>query len=293
MLPHEAKIELLAASQYGLKTTTFEKECVDFHWHFHPEVELVWIESGEGLLHAGRALVPYQAGQLVLVGANLPHAYGSAPSQRKGAKWTTLHFRPSVWGNEFWRLPENNRIFDLLERAGCGYLYSNKTAAQAAEFLVHIQTPKPGDMPLARLLNLLDLLARDESGRKLNPQSVSGGKVELQDTRLQLGLRKLEQTSHEPGLTQAEAAQWIKMSPPAFCRYFKRLTGRKFQHHLNELRISRACASLLGTEKSITEIAYDSGFNNLSNFNRRFKEFTQHTPRSYRQTQGGLISSKT
>ncbi|MDQ8194771.1 helix-turn-helix transcriptional regulator [Coraliomargarita sp. SDUM461004] len=289
MAPHQAQIELLSASQHGVKATAFEKKCVDFHWHFHPEVELVWIESGEGLLHAGQTLIPYEAGQLVLIGSNLPHAYGSAPTQRTGARWTVLHFRPSLWGAEFWKLPENSRILALLERAGRGYLYSNQVATEAAKYLAHIQNPTPGDMPLARLLNLLDLLARDNSGHQLNPQSISGGNIEIQDTRLQFVLSKLEQTSHEPGLTQAEAAQWLNMTPPAFCRYFKRLTGRKFQHHLNQLRISRACANLLSTEKSITEVAYESGFNNLSNFNRRFREFTNHTPRSYRRTKGGLI----
>jgi AraC-like DNA-binding protein len=249
---------------------------------------LVWIERGEGVLHAGGALIPYQPMQLILLGANLPHAYGSDESQRNGAKWTVLHFRPSLWGDAFWQLPENNRIQQLLTNATCGYVYTGKVAKSCANLLQRIKRRSPGDMPLARLLDLLDQLSRGKTGYKLNAQPISGDKVEIQDTRLQLVLSKLEENSHESGLTQAEVAQWINMSPQAFCRYFQRLTGRKFQQHLNELRIASVCAKLLSTEKSVTEIAYATGFNNLSNFNRRFRDFTGQTPRTYRKTKGGL-----
>ncbi len=288
ILSNEPKIELLPSSQHGVKATTFQKQCVDFHWHFHPEVELTWVDQGEGILHAGQSIYPYGPKQLILVGANLPHAYGSDPSQRNGAKWVALHFRPSLWGDAFWQLPENNRIQELLVQATCGYIYRGPTAEACAELMKRIEARSPGDMPLARLMDLLELLARDKNGHRLNPRPANSSKERTLDPRLTQILGKLESMCTQAELTQAEVAQWINMSPQTFCRYFQRLTGRRFQHHLNELRIARACTSLLSTEKSIAEIAYESGFNNLSNFNRRFREFTSHTPRTYRKTKGGL-----
>ncbi|MDQ8194796.1 AraC family transcriptional regulator [Coraliomargarita sp. SDUM461004] len=288
----EPQIELLAASKHGVKVSTFEKERIDSHWHYHHEVELVWIERGEGILHAGDGVFPYKSNQLILLGANMPHAFGSNKNQQHGAKWTVLHFRPSSWGDHFWQLPENNRIQQLLTEAVCGYAYTGETSNSCAGLLQRIEHRKSGDMPLARLLDLLEMLARDKNGHKINAQPASHvNDVKLSDARLRLVLKKLEEVSHEPQITQAEVAQWINMSPQSFCRYFQQLTGRKFQHHLNELRISNACANLLSTEKSVAEIAYASGFNNLSNFNRRFRDLTGQTPRNYRKTLGGLGSN--
>lgn len=288
MLQRTPQVELLDTSQHGVRVSAFSKDCVDSHWHFHPEVELVWLESGQGVLHAGQALWPYSAGQLILLGGNLPHAYGSAASQRNGAKWLVLHFRPSLWGEDFWNLPENSRIRDLLSRAGCGCVYSGEIARQCAAMLLRMGKGGAAGMPLARLLDLLEVLSHAKASHQLNPQPVSVGKEAPMDSRLRQVLDRLEQVLHDPELTQAEVAGWVKMSPQAFCRYFKQQSGRRFQHHLNELRIARACANLLGSEQSVAQIAYEAGFNNLSNFNRRFREFTGFTPRLYRQTKGGL-----
>ncbi|MBC2592879.1 helix-turn-helix transcriptional regulator [Ruficoccus amylovorans] len=290
-LSPKPQFELLPAGQQGVKATSYSKGYVDSHWHFHPEVELVWIERGQGILHAGHALTTYGPGQLVLMGANLPHAYNSHPNQRNGARWTVLHFRPTLWGEDFWSLPENIRIRDFLARAGCGYVFTGEIAQAGGELLQRIEKHRPGDMPLARLLDLLEHLARDKDAYRLNPQPVGGGRSRQNDPRLRGVLSRMEQEADNPDLTQAQVAQWAGMSPQAFCRYFQRLTGRKFQHHLNELRITRACACLLGTEKTIAEVAFECGFNSLSNFNRRFREFTGHTPRNYRKTEDETISN--
>ncbi|EIQ00510.1 DNA-binding domain-containing protein, AraC-type [Opitutaceae bacterium TAV1] len=288
MLPERPRIEPLPAGQHGVKVTSFEKSCVDSHWHFHPEVELVWIEKGQGVLHAGRALFPYQAGQMVLAGANLPHAYGSHPGQRTGARWRVLHFRPSVWGETFWQLPENHRIQKLITSAGRGFVFTGEVVSVCADLLRRMETRRPGNMPLALVLELLERLALEKGRYCLNPEPVSGGEAPDGDPRLGRILAWLDERAGDAELTQAEVARWIKMSPQSFCRFFRRVAGRTFHHHLNELRVARACASLLGTEKPVGEIAFEAGFNNLSNFNRRFREITGRTPREYREAGGGV-----
>ncbi|WP_309380543.1 AraC family transcriptional regulator [Cerasicoccus frondis] len=282
------QLELLPSGHFGLKAAGFEKACVDFHWHFHPEVELVWIEKGEGILHAGRAICQYRAGQLVMLGSNLPHAYGSAPSQRTGAKWSVLHFRPSLWGDAFWSLPESRRINELISKSEHGLIFTGKTAERCAEYLRRIEKHAPGDMPLGLLLQLLERLALQKKRHQLNSTPVSGGRSSGLDPRLNNVLQKLEERLADATLTQAEVAGWINMSPQAFSRFFQRQSGRAFHQHLNELRVAGACAQLLGSEDSIAEIAFATGFNNLSNFNRRFREIMGRSPREYRQGGGGL-----
>ncbi|MBK1858846.1 helix-turn-helix domain-containing protein [Cerasicoccus arenae] len=289
MLPQQPRLEVLPSSQHGVKAATFHKPCVDFHWHFHPEVELVWIENGEGILHAGRAIYPYQSGQLVMLGANLPHAYGSAPSQRTGAQWSVLHFRPLIWGDAFWNLPENRRIRNLIVQAECGYIFTGKTARACAEYIRRIEIREQRDMPIALLLQLLEELAVQRKRLRLNPNPIQGGKRAERDLRLARVLKMLEERLSDSTMAQGEVASWIHMSPQAFSRFFHRQSGRTFHQHLNELRVASACARLLGSEDSIAEIAFGAGFNNLSNFNRRFREITGRSPREYRKDRGGLL----
>lgn len=292
MLSRRPEIETIpTARQHALLVTSFIKPCVDFHWHFHPEVELVWLEEAQGVLHAGRSLSPYSSGQLVLTGANLPHAYGSHPGQRTGARWTVLHFRPELWGEAFWLLPENRRTCTLLSQSSRGLVFSGSGVAACGALLRRLAQRKAGDVPLALALELFDRLARMTNRRFLNAEGVVGDESERGDPRMARILAWLDERADDADLTQAEVAATVGMSPQAFCRFFRTRSGRTFQRHLNELRVARACASLLGSEKTVGEIAFESGFNNLSNFNRRFREVSGRTPREYREASGGVIAT--
>ncbi len=294
MWPQRPQIEPLPAKQHGITVTAFEKPCVDSHWHFHPEVELVWIEQGQGVLHVGQALFPYRPGLMILAGSNLPHAYGSHPSQRTGAKWHVLHLPLDAWGEAFWRLPENHRIQKLITQSLRGIVFSGDVVATCAGLLRRMESRQPGDMPLALALELLERLALAKNRHTLNAKSadsgngVTGNNGGNSDPRLIRILAWLDERADDADISQAEAAQLAGMTPQAFCRFFRRLTGYAFHEHLNNLRVARACAALLCTDKAVAEIAFETGFGNLSNFNRRFREIVGHTPREYRDANGGF-----
>lgn len=105
------------------------------------------------------------------------------------------------------------------------------------------------------------------------------------DERLQAVLAWLERNAADAEMTQAQAAKKLHMSPAAFCRFFRRSTGRPFHRYVNEVRVARACGSLTGSQENIAEIAFKAGFGNLANFNRRFREILGVTPREYRKSQ--------
>jgi AraC-like DNA-binding protein len=268
----------------GVRIKRFEKECVDFHWHFHREIELVYVERGSGVRYVGTAMEPFGDGDLCLIGSNIPHAFGSIPSQRSGAEWLVGHFWPEDWGEGFWRLPENRRIVTLLSRSRHGICFSGRPDRALEERLTCLGK-LDGVAKLAAWLELLDRLAHSRSARLMNAEPV----VEAtSNVRLQTLLTFVEENAAEGAILQSEAARLCGMSPQAFCRFFLQSTGRVFSRYVNEVRVARAAGALLHTESSISEIAFAVGFGNLGNFNRRFREIAGVTPREYRASRGGL-----
>ena len=273
---------LPGARRSGLHIKSYEKPCVDFHWHFHPEIELVCIEKGRGVRPVGRSVEPFSPGDLCLIGSGVPHAFGSLPSQRKGARWIVGHFLPEVWGEPFWSLPENRRIVRLLRQSRRGLRYDTQEAAPVRRLLAGAEQASGSATRLALWLEILDCLARAKKTSFLNPVSYSHEKPDA-DPRLQKVLAWVEAHAADPDMTQARAAAGVGMSPQAFCRFFRIRAGRTFHRYVNEVRVARACGELFGGDDAIAEIACAAGYNNLANFNRRFREITGTTPREFRR----------
>lgn len=275
------KIESLPETRRGgLRFAAFRKSCVDFHWHYHPEVELIHISRGNGVRHVGRSVEPFHAGDFCLIGAHVPHAFGSHPSERNGAEWTVGHFLPSVWGEAFWSLPEMRRVVRLLDDARRGIWFPASETGEEVHLFQRLSRSKVGGSRLAAWIDLLERLATRRNFRFLNTRPPT---VAPSDSRLQAVLAWVDENADSLLLSQSEAAREARMSPQAFSRFFRCATGRVFSHYVNEVRVARACGDLLNSTTGISQVAFQSGFNNLSNFNRRFREITGRTPREYRE----------
>lgn len=269
------------AREHGFSISEFSKRCVDFHWHFHSEFELTFIEHGKGTRSIGHSVHPYSDGDVCLIGANLPHAYGSNPRDRTGARWRVLHFQPERFGDAFWSLPQNQRIKTLLNESRRGLWFPSTATTPVRGLLRKISSAKSVDFGTIHLLELLALLARVRGRRPLNAASASYA-TETVDKRLPALLAWVDEQADSAGLSQAFAAERVHLSPQAFCRYFRQHLGKSFRQYVNELRLARACSKLLHSEMAISEIAFESGFSNLANFNRRFREVLKCTPTEYR-----------
>ena len=270
--------------QTGLRTRVFRKSCVDFHWHFHPEIELVCVRKGSGVRYVGNSMEPFGDGDLCLIGSDVPHAFGSSPTQRLGAEWMVCHFLPEIWGEAFWRLPEMRRVAELLKRARRGVCFEASESRAMQSPLARLDE-ESGAKRLSLWLEILDRLARSRNQQLLNAVPVP--EIEP-NARLQKVLTWIEDRADDAAMSQAEAARLVPMSPQAFCRFFRAATGRPFHRYVNEVRVARAGSALLGSGRSIGEIAFAAGFGNLANFNRRFLEIAGTTPREYRKARGGL-----
>lgn len=276
-----ANCEPLAEAQTRAFTaTSFREPNFHFHWHYHREVELVWIRQGNGLRYIGRFIEPFRSGDLVLLGPEMPHTWRSAPNPCGNAQWTVVWFAPEHWGDAFWHLPELQRLKSLLCDARRGLHFARPQAASVGTLIEKLPTTPA--CSLAGFVLLMDILQQlvDMPSRALSaaPQPVG---VIRQDPRLQHVLAWLD-AHFDEHLRQSEVARRVNMTPDVFTKWFKRHVGRTFQRYLNEIRVANVCARLAHGDENITTAALESGFNNLANFNRRFRTIVGCTPREFR-----------
>ncbi|HLY11488.1 MAG TPA: AraC family transcriptional regulator [Planctomycetota bacterium] len=252
-----------------------------FYWHFHPQIELTWIVRSRGRRFVGDSIEPYDDGDLVLLGPNLPHTWHS-DARRKGRHVAVFcQFSRDFLGTSFIESPELSAVERLLERSARGLQFSGRTQKAVGRRMEGLDRME-GLPRLAALLEILDLLARSRdarplSGRRFVPALRLGDAERIDRVCRFLNEHCLDRIS------LVEAAGVAHLSIPAFCRFFRRTTGKTLVEYLNELRTGLACRELIETERSVSEIAFGSGYHNLSNFNRRFRALKGLSPRAYRQ----------
>ncbi len=254
-------------------------------WHYHPELELTLILKGQGTRFVGECIELYQSGDLVLVGENIPHFWQSNKSDHEkdgNTEAIILHFLRNFWGVDFINLPEMREIRELIEKAAQGIHISGKTKVEVQkrlQDLLHLEGPER----LFELQAILLIIAKGtDDGRLLSDKRIESVYKTGGEERLKKVYEYVMNNFREQ-ITLKEIADIAIMSPTAFCRYFKSHTRNHFSRFLNGVRISYACKLLQEKKLTVTEIAFESGFNNLTNFNIQFKAFTKFSPLKYRQ----------
>lgn len=273
-------IEPLAGSSFTLLHTT-NVDSIHLLWHYHPEYELVYIPFGHGRRHVGQHHTQYQEGELVFIGPNVPHlsfSYGRTNPYEQ----IVLQVRADWLATAFGQLPELTDIRHLFTRAHQGLTFGPQTRALVGSALRHMLT-EPAFPRLLSLLNLFQLLAQAQDVEVLHADRGGLERHGKEKDRLSTIYRYIQQQYSQP-ITVAELADLAHLTVPAFCRYFKKMTGQTLTDFLQEYRISQACLLLL-EDRSITDVSYASGFHNLSHFNKTFRRITGQSPSAYRQQQ--------
>lgn len=250
-----------------------------YPWHQHPEIELTWILKGSGLRYVGDSVEPFHAGDFCLLGSNLPHTWLTSENE-PGATVRSLvvQFDPERWGREILQLPEFCRIADLLDRASRGLSFEEGMAARIRRKMFR---PMSSLRRFTVLLEILEELGHS-TPRPLSLAPWIRGRPKGTDSRLDTVFSYLSENAGGPVL-QADAARMVRLSPAAFSRFFRRNVGKTFQAYLTDLRLSEACRQLLESKRTISEIAFDVGFGNLSNFNRAFRLARGMAPGEFRR----------
>ena len=249
-------------------------------WHFHPELELVYVNGGSGKRHIGNHISYFGNGELVFIGSNLPH-YGFTDRLTGNRSETVIQMKPDFLGDSFFEVPEMKDILNLINRAKMGIAFSGSTLEMVGREIEEL-----ADMdPFTRLLDLLKVLqhlAISQEYTILNAQGLVL-EINIQDNNKINKVYDYVRENFTRVISLEEIADLVSMTEPAFCRYFKRLSGKTFTRFVNEYRLVHASKLLAEQPYSITEICYRSGFNNFSHFNKKFKEFTGKSPSGYRK----------
>lgn len=250
------------------------------YWHCHPEYEIVFISNGRGKRHIADHVSHYFEGDLVLLGPNLPHL-GFAQELKEKHVQVVVQMKEEFLGEDFFALSEMSDIRLLFQRARSGLSFHGHTRWEVGQILQKM--PELDKFwRMVELLRALQIMAVSQEVWPLNVNYLSL-EVKPQDhQRMQSVYDFVEKNFHRQVVLE-EAAEVINMTPPAFCRFFKKLNHKTFVEFLNEFRVAHACSLLSEKHLSIAAVSYESGFNNLSHFNKQFKAVTGVTPTQYRQ----------
>ena len=253
-------------------------------WHFHPEHQLTLALKSNGFRLVGDNISPLQSGDVVLVGANLPHLWQQDDSHKyPGAPVHAImvRFLANFLGPGFLEAPEAAAVRQLLKRASRGLQVRGKTRDRVAAEMERLGEAR-GLQRLVRLLSILDQLAESD---ELVPIASAGFIPSLSETdcsRVERVIAFIHANLDQP-IDRDVLAEQAHMSVGAFSRFFKLRIGKTLPRYLNELRVGWACRLLANEQIKITDLACECGFRNLANFNRRFHEITKLTPRDYRR----------
>jgi len=255
------------------------KETKNNGWHYHPEMELVYIKGGSGKRQIGSHVSYFRDGDLILIGSNLPHC-GFTDRLTGNKSETLVHMKADFLGSDFFNIPEMKNIQKLFEVAKGGIAFFGKTKTKVGEKM-EILEYQTDFQRLLSILNILNQLAISEEIKVLNGEGFSMETEVKDNDRINIVFNHVKANFKED-ISLDEIANIVSMTVPSFCRYFKKITNKTFTQFVNEYRLVHASKLLAEQPISITQVCYDSGFNNFSHFNKSFKAFTGQNPSEYR-----------
>ncbi|WP_420147809.1 helix-turn-helix domain-containing protein [Spirosoma sp.] len=276
--------KILVEEQSSLLVRRFQLPYFDAPWHYHPEYELTYIVKGFGHRFVGDHTEPFGAGDLVLLGPNLPHFWRSdeefyTPESTHQVESIVVQFSDELGKIGLVNLPEANAVRQLLERSRHGISFSSNVRQSMALQMEQL-TERSGLSQLLNLVAILDHLATDADACLLasDGYQLSAGAA---DTERMQRVLEFIMTNFRTDIRVEQIAMIAGMTPAAFCRYFKQRTRKTFVEYVNELRIGYARKLLNSASLSISQIGLECGYNNSSHFHRQFKLHTGMTPLRY------------
>jgi AraC-like DNA-binding protein len=255
----------------------------DCPYHIHPEIEVLHILSGRGLLVVGDHIGRFAPGDLLLLGSGLPHMLCSDPLASDSSEATHIRyaqFKRENFGDAFWQMPEQRSVTHLLAQSARGLRFAEDSTPRLLSAMDHLWET----FGARRLWTLMDLLAEMASLRDSSALASVGYApvVTHRDSERLNGAIQYMNSHLTSPLQLTDVARAAGLSPQAFSRFFHKFMGIPFVEYVSSLRISLACRYLLETDRTIASICYLCGFNNLSNFNRQFLRYKAMTPKQFK-----------
>lgn len=264
----------------SFKTKFFMDKEFPAAWHFHPQYELTYILSSTGIRYVGDSMDKFGHGDLVLVGANLPHCWKTSGTQTEQVKCVIVQWDEGFLGN--WSSkPEIAHIRNLLKLSLRGIKFHGNKVQKLENKILNLTEQEPFERLLSLLSVLQELATTDEYELLAGPGFTHT--LSVQESERINTLYNFVKENIRKQITLKEAANQVSMSRESFCRFFKKTFNKSFFEFVNEYKINLASKMLIDTDCSISEIGYNTGYNNLSFFYRQFNKFMCMSPSHYRK----------
>ena len=251
--------------------------------HQHKEFELNFIQNGKGVRRiVGDSVEEIGDYELVLVGGEeLEHVWEQGSCQSKDIREITIQFSGDIFGNELLSKNQFASIQRMLRRAEHGLSFPLSTIMKVYSILDDIAHDKERFVQFLKSLYILYELSVSEDARVLASSSFAHSPRKVESRRVEK-VRQYIDEHYSDQLKLADLAALVGMNPVSFSRFFHQRTGRTLSEYIVDIRLGHAARMLVDTSKTVSEICYECGFNNLSNFNRTFKARRNCTPRDFR-----------
>ena len=251
-------------------------------WHCHDEYELHLIVATSGKAFVGDWIGPFQPGHLVLCGPRLPHNWVSLdlPDGGVAERDLVIQFRHEPIAQAAQAIPEVAELLPLLERSRHGIEFFD-LAERAHGHWQHVKHSR-GIARFAAFCDFMVDLAHCTDYRLLSNVQMQGEAGDAELDQINTIVERITGDVSQP-FSAADVATELGMSESRFSRFFRRATGNTFTDFVNRIRVNRACQLLMETDRLVTHICYEVGFNNVANFNRRFLEIKGMTPSEFRK----------
>ena len=251
-------------------------------WHYHPTIELSYIVEGTGTYIVGDNIGTFEKGDINLLAPNLPHVWfnsSTLDASTHKSHVIVIHIQESLIKGLVECCPESAIIQSLIDKSMCGLLFKkNETAlTDAIQNLLSCNNFER----VANVFKILSILCNTTPHRLLAGQAYSPKSSPFDEERMNRVYQHIRQ-NYQNKITLTEICKIASMAPVSFSRYFKQTTRKSFLQFLNEFRITHACQDLLYSDENIIDIAFQNGFSNIANFNRKFKSIKNMTPKQYR-----------
>jgi len=287
LVPRLEKIESNIGSSLRYLRFTTRNPDAKAYWHYHPEVELVFIEEGYGNRYVGNHISQFEHGDLILMGPNIPH-YGYEFGIQGVNEEIVVQFKKDLIKSSSMIMPELEAIGELIRKSKAGISFYGETKSYVGSELKLMEKKSPFDR-LISMFKILQVLAQSDEYEILNAAGMTLIIQNQDDERInQVYDYVKENFSGEISLDQI--SKIALMTVPAFCRYFKKHTQKTFTQFVNEFRVRQAIRLITVGNKSISEISLEVGFNNFSHFSKQFKRVTGKSPSQYKKSMYQIIS---
>lgn len=281
------KPKLETVPHFATSSISVKREIVpymDYPWHYHPEFEIIFVEKSYGVRLMGNHIGNFNDGDLVFISPNLPHVWKNDQAFYQNNKEINvdvyvIQFLEDALTSSFFNLPEFTHVKKIFILGQQGILIKGKDHRKISELVKKVYRSS-GIQRLALFLTTLEAIANTKEYELLSSVGYVNS-VSSSDTERITKVMNFLMENFAREIKLEEIANLVNLNKSSFCRYFISRTHKTFSHFLNEIRIAHACKLLINSNMMISEICYETGYNNISHFNRQFKKITTLTAKDY------------